>query len=119
MSLLGTLLLSSCASDGSLASDSKPLDFEQTRLAMCEGAQKVDIAFQTIATAIPGKIPSKVMDAEGGFIFDVGFSPGNPAPAKPGSLCASVYTGDLNVAINTVIATVTNISLLIQKWQGQ
>lgn len=111
------LLVSGCAADGTLAGKSKPLDFEQTRTAVCEGAQKVDIAFQTIATAIPGKIPAKVMDAEGGFMYDVGFIAGNPAAARDGSICAKIYAGDLNVAINTVIATVTNISVLIQTWQ--
>lgn len=113
------LSLVSCAADGGLAGKGKPLDFEQTRLATCEGAQKIDIAFQTIATAVPGKIPSKVMDAEGGFIYDVGFIAGNPAPARVGSLCAAVYAGDLNVAINTVIATVTNVSVLIQQWSAK
>lgn len=111
------LLCSSCTADGSLAGKGKPLDFEQTRVAMCEGAQKVDIAFQTIAAAVPGKIPPKVMDSEGGFMYDAGFTAGNPAPARDGSLCAKVYAGDLNVAINTVIATVTNVSVLIQTWQ--
>lgn len=114
---LGLLLLSSCASDGGLAGEDKPLDFEQTRLAICKGAQNIDITFQAIAKAVPGKIPAHVMDAEGGLLYDIGFNSGDPSPAREGSLCASVYAGDLNVAINSVISTVTSVSSLIQKWK--
>lgn len=117
LSLLVVLLASSCAQDGSLAGRGKPVDFERTRVAMCKGAQSIDVTFQTIGKAAPGRIPSKVMDAEGNLIYDIGFAAGDPSPARDGSLCAAVYVGDLNVAINTVIATITNVSVLVQKWK--
>ena len=117
LSLVLTLSLAACASDGGFASKEKPLDKEATRLAMCQGAQKIDIAFQTIAQSAPGVIPPNVMDTEGAVIATVGFQPGKPDPARDGSVCAKVYTGDLDVAINTAIAAVTNISVLIKNWQ--
>lgn len=115
--LLGLeLLVSSCAADGGFASKSKPLDKEATRLAICQGAQKVDIAFWAISAASPGTIPSKVMDVEGGIIADAGFQPGKPDAASPGSICAKVYVGDLDVAINTAILATANISTIIRAW---
>lgn len=115
--LLGLgLLVSSCAVDGGLAFKSKPLDKEATRLAICQGAQKVDIAFWTISAASPDLIPSKVMDVEGGIVTDVGFQPGKPDAASLGSICAKVYSGDLDVAINTAILATANISTIIRAW---
>lgn len=115
--ICGLLVLTGCAADGTIASGSKPLDKNQTRLAMCEGAQKIDIAFQTIAKNTPGVIPANVMDAEGAVIDTVGFTPGSPDAARAGSVCATVYSGNLDVAINTAIVAITNVSGLIKNWQ--
>ncbi len=117
--VLAGLGLAGCASDGGFASKTKPLDKEATRLAICEGAHKVDLAFWTIAGASPGLIPSKVMDTEGGVIVAVGFQAGKPDGASPGTVCAKVYMGDLNVAINTAILATANISTIIRAWQKQ
>ena len=94
-----SLLLSGCAADGSFASKSKPLDKEATRLAICEGAHKVDIAFWTISAASPRLIPANVMDTEGAVIGTLGFSAGKPDEAGVSTICAKVYTGNLDVAI--------------------
>lgn len=114
---LAALILSGCAADGSLAGKNKPVDKEQTRVAICSGAQKVDLAFQTIAKNAPGVVPPKVMDVEGTSAHDLGFTPGDPAAARDGSLCAKVYVGDINVAINTAIVATADISALIAKWK--
>lgn len=111
------LSLSGCAADGTFASKTKPVDKEQTRVAICSGAQKVDLAFQTIAKNAPGVVPPKVMDVEGTSAHDLGFTPGDPAAAREGSLCAKVYVGDINVAINTAIVATADISALIAKWK--
>ncbi len=113
------LALANCASDGGFASKTKPLDKEATRLAICEGAHKVDLAFWTIAAASPGLIPPKVLDIEGGVITDVGFQPGKPDAAGPSTVCSKQYTGDLDVAINTAILATANISTIIRAWQKQ
>lgn len=117
LSAVLSLSLSGCAADGTLAGKDKPVDKEQTRVALCDGAQKVDIAFQTIARNAPGVVPPKVMDVEGTTAHDLGFTPGSPAAARDGSICATVYTGNLNVAINTAIAATADISALIAKWK--
>ncbi len=111
------LLLASCTSTGQLATSGKPLDKEATRLAICEGAQKVDIAFQTIAGAAPGLIPAQIMDTEGAVIGVLGFQAGSPDAASPSSVCAKLYSGDLDVAINTAILATVQISKLIQTWR--
>ncbi len=111
------LLLSGCAADGGLATKTKPLDKEQTRLAVCEGVQKIDIAFQAIAKAAPGVIPGNVSDVEGTIVNTAGFTPGSPDSARTGTVCAKVYVGDLDVAINTAVIAITNISGLIKNWQ--
>ncbi len=114
---LGVVLaLSSCAADGGLASKTKPLDKEATRLAFCDGAQKVDIAFWSISKSSPGLLPGQALDAEGAFIGTLGFQASSPASASPNTICAKVYTGDLDVAINTALVATVNISRLIQAW---
>lgn len=110
-------LLANCAADGGFASKSKPLDKEQTRLAVCDGAQKIDIAFQTIAAASPGLIPANVAESEKAFVLSLGYKAGLPDAASAGSACAKVYAGDLDVAINTAILVITNVSQLIKTWQ--
>lgn len=113
--IIGILVfLAGCASDGSIATGDRPLDKERTRLALCEGAQKLDIAFQVIHQASPELIPEHVVLGEAAFIRTVGFEPGSPATASPGSVCAKEYSGDLDVAINTAILATVNISKLIQ-----
>lgn len=109
------LLVSSCASDGTLAGKSKPLDKETTRLALCEGAQKVDLAWHVISAAST-VIPADASAVEATFITTVGFKAGLPDAAGPGTICAKEYSGDLDVAINTAILATINISKLIQAW---
>lgn len=92
----------------------KPLDKEATRVAMCSGAQKIDLAFWAIAQASPGLIPGHAMDAEGAFVGTLGLKAGNPDPASSGSVCAKIYTGDVDVAINTAVLATVNVSRLIQ-----
>lgn len=110
-------LLGSCAADGSFATGGKPLDKEQTRLALCTGAQNVDIAFQTFARNEPGIVTPNVMNVEGAIIDGVGFKPGLPDPARDGSICAKVYLGDIQVALNTLIIAIESVSGLIKNWQ--
>lgn len=117
--LITVLLLAGCAADGTLASKSKPIDKEQTRLALCEGAQKVDIAFGVINASAPGVIPPDVVAAEAAFITTVGYKPGAPDAAGPGTVCAKQYSGDLDVAINTAVLATVNISKLIQQLQDK
>lgn len=117
LAAVGLLGLSGCASDGGFASGSKPLDKEATRIAVCTGAQKIDIAFWAINTSAPGVIPPNVMDVEGTAIATLGFQAGNPNPAAVNTVCAAVYTGNLDVAINTAIIATVQISKLIQTWQ--
>ena len=113
--LVGLVALTSCAADGSLANKSKPIDKEQTRLALCEGAQKVDIAWHAISSAST-VIPPEASAVEATFITTVGFKPGLPDAAALNTVCAKQYTGDLDVAINTAILATVNISKLIQAW---
>lgn len=113
--LLG-LLVSSCASNGGLAGKDKPLDKEATRLAICEGAHKIDLAFWIIAGASPGLIPGQAMDVEGALIATVGFKAGSPDVASQNTVCTKTYTGDVDVAINTAIIATANISRIIQAW---
>lgn len=114
---LGAVSLAACASDGGLAGKDKPVDGQKTRAAVCDGAQKIDLAFQAIAIAAPGVIPPKIMDGEGAAIDSIGFKPGKPDPARDGSLCAKVYNGDLNVAINTAIQVTIDVTALLAKWK--
>lgn len=115
--LLASFALTACAADGGVAGNGKPIDKEQTRVASCDGAQKFDIAFQGLATAAPGVIPAKVMDVEGGVMDGLGFAAGKVATARDGSMCAKVYAGDINVAINTAIKAAADIAGLIAKWK--
>ncbi len=116
ISILAALLLAGCAADGGFASKSKPLDKEATRLAFCDGAQKVDVAFWAISKSSPGLLPGQALDAEGAFIGTLGFQAGSPAAASPNTICAKVYAGDLDVAINSALIATVNISRLIQAW---
>jgi hypothetical protein len=115
---IAALALCACTTTGQVASKTNgPVDKNVTRLALCSGAQKVDIAFQGIAIAAPGVIPAKVMDAEGAAADGLGFVPGKPDAARDGSLCAKVYAGDVDVAINTAIKAAMDITALMAKWK--
>lgn len=114
--ILLACLLSGCAADGGLAGKSRPIDKEATRLAVCQGAQKIDLAFSAIVQSSPGLIPPEAIAVESTFISTVGFQPGSPQAASPGSACAKQYTGDIDVAINTAVLATVNISRLIQAW---
>lgn len=117
ITIIVVMVLVACASDGSLAGKGKPVDKEQTRVAVCDAAQKVDIAFQGIAKAAPGVIPPKVMDGEGAALDLLGYAPGRVGEARVGSLCAKVYNGDVNVAINTAIQVAIDVTPLLAKWK--
>lgn len=114
--LLVGCLLSGCASDGGLSGKDRPVDKEATRLALCSGAQKIDLAFSSIAQSNPGLFPIEAVAVESTFIKTVGFQPGKPDAASAGTVCAKQYSGDLDVAINTAVLATVNISKLIQAW---
>jgi len=116
--ILVALSMAACSSDGKLANKDKPFDKQVTLTAVCSGIVKANEVFQTLAATLPGVIDQNGMDFEGALLDTVGLSANvsPPKPPRPGSVCASPYAGDLNVALNAAITASVNITKLLATW---
>lgn len=99
------IALASCASDGTFASKSKPVDKAVTLEATCGGITKADVAFQAFVHARPDVIDPNGLAVEKAIMTSI----------QP--FCVAPYRGDLDAATNVAINALIQISTLLATWQ--
>ncbi len=114
--LLAAASLSGCASDGSFASKARPVDKSATLEAVCTAIATADGTFQAFAAASPGRVDKNGMDTEGAIV--AAFYARDPnGLLAPVGVCKPPYDGNMQAAINSVVAAIVKVTALLANWQ--